>query len=199
MDVWTKIIFYPNEFETNSEQQNIELVDLLDFENKSTQNDKNMCCVYLCEKPLFATRSNYKFNRKMKTKTINSNILCSEMVNFESDVISSSDFMNLFIRTLTGKNITVHGDNDMMVGNLCEQIENKEGIPVYQQRLVFNGKQLELDRTLSSYNITNESLIFLVLQLRGGMYTEVSGRNGKYLPIKGNICYDMITSNFYDI
>jgi len=100
------------------------------------------------------------------------------------------------VKTLTNREYHVPITANATVEDLKERIEEATGFDTDCQNLIFNGKRMENDRALETYGITDNTSIHITLSLRGGMYAEMSGRNGKYQLLPELTIYDLDSDEF---
>lgn len=105
--------------------------------------------------------------------SINGQHLTTKAVGFER-ISRIRGGMNLRVKTLAGKTITVTAEKSDSIQVLKSKIATEAGIPLQQQRLLLSGKQLDNSKTVGDYDeLGNDSVLHLVLRLRGGVYLEM--------------------------
>ncbi|KAG7361161.1 ubiquitin [Nitzschia inconspicua] len=92
--------------------------------------------------------------------------------------------MQLFVKTLTGKTVSVEVEEGESIEDVKAKISEKEGIPPEQQRLIFGGQQLQDGKTLDDYDVGDDATLHLVLRLRGGMQLFVKTLTGKTVSVE---------------
>ena len=121
------------------------------------------------------------------------NILCEKPCCVNSDEsLPVYKVDSTFVKNLYGKCITLPVfDSSNTILDIKQFIMDKESTPIDQQRLIHNGRDLHNNKSLMHYDIKPHTTMYLVLRLRGGMYGESSGINGKYKRLPGFTFYDM--------
>ena len=155
--------------------KNIEKTLLLNVETISNINDilnnmncNNKDCYIIYNGKILDNNSNLEDYSIQDGSTLE---LCYRLIGGGTDDISGSSGSKkqIFIKTLQCKTLTLEVNDSDTIESIKQKINEKEGIPIDHQRLVFNGKQLEDGCTIADYNIQADSSIHLVLRLRGGV------------------------------
>lgn len=195
--------YWPYEFDITDEENEIDFLDKLDMykfiADTEKSNNKLPFNIFIVEKEKIPPNC-FDNNIKNSTKTM---LVKDHRYDFSEDFVDFEGFLSdeifITIHTLTGKNIRLRPRIRDNIYDIKSMIQDKEGIPPAQQRLVYSGRQLEDKFSLSDYDICDDAHIHLILRMRGGMYTELSGKDGNYLPILKNIYCDMTSDVIFDL
>lgn len=117
----------------------------------------------------FRNTLNENHRGKYRENYQNRFIPLEELISF-SKTFYSSEIFGIYVKGLTGRTIDLQISSQMSIEELKMKIQEKDGIPVEQQRFVFAGKNLDDSILVGRYNIQKDSTLHLVLRMRGGMH-----------------------------
>ncbi|CAF4919145.1 unnamed protein product, partial [Rotaria sp. Silwood1] len=125
-------------------------------------------------------------------------IITAHVLQEKIDTAEPTSYFMILVKLLTGRTLMLYVNSDMTIANVKHLIHEKTDIPIDNQRVIFTGKQLDNDRTLSEYKIEHLATLHMVERLRGGMYHFTSGRidfeemtyTGAVEPIKNILAFD---------
>ncbi|KAL0694244.1 hypothetical protein Bca4012_061424 [Brassica carinata] len=107
--------------------------------------------------------------------------------------------MQIFIKTLTGKTLTLEVERSDTTCKVKEKIQDKEGIPTHQQMLVFGGKKLEDCLTLAIYNIQKNSTLYMMRRSRGmKIFVDTLEGNAIMLEVESSDTIDNVKAKIQD-
>ena len=153
-------------------------------------------------------RFTYRLNRILYSKYVEENFMKTAEELFDSlteiqmarvsricfPQIECDDMIILTVNTLARTSFSVIVTPLTTVEHLKYLIQDQEDIEFSLQNLIYNAKSLQDENTLGSYGIVKNTELFITLRLKGGMYSEISGRNGNYEILPTMIVYNLDTN-----
>jgi hypothetical protein len=150
---------------------------------------------YICrENEKFSYRVNDKYILEPSSQELLDNIEQIHMIPYRAprkQSVNEGPQIVITVKTLTTREYQIATTANATIEDLKEKIEDVTGFDVNCQNLIFNGKRMENDRALETYGITDNASIYITLALKGGMFAEMSGRDGAYRPLSELTIYDL--------
>lgn len=146
---------------------------------------------YFVEEDFSATPSELKLDKKETiVLTIGAPKYYKSSIEKKYEEISNkSSTMQIYYKRVCDYTKSLNVSSKHTIEEVNYMIYNKEGILPCDQRLIYNGHQLDIDKTLADYDIKEGNVLHLILRWRGGMYSETSGKAGNYGELKNCVIF----------